>query len=136
MLRSVVLEHLRCDNAAGIIRELPFVSALCVLKRRPDAEVSALPGGVCRMPHRSRPDAVRWYRHAMTATEFLQAFAAEVGAAAPTAEETDALLELATIAAHASERLAAPLTCWIGGASGLPASELLAAARRIAPGVR
>lgn len=71
----------------------------------------------------------------MTASEFLEAFAAQAGTPAPTQEEIDALLELATIAAHASERLAAPLTCWIGGASGLPASELLAAARRIAPGV-
>jgi uncharacterized protein DUF6457 len=72
----------------------------------------------------------------MTANEFLQAFAAEVGTAAPNAEDADALLELATIAAHASERLAAPLTCWIGGASGLTSSELLAAARRIAPGIQ
>jgi hypothetical protein len=72
----------------------------------------------------------------MTASEFLQAFAAEVGTPAPTTEEADALLELATIAAHASERLAAPLTCWIGGASGLTAPELLAAARRIAPGIQ
>jgi hypothetical protein len=71
----------------------------------------------------------------MLATEFLAAFAAEVGTLAPTQEEIEALLELATIAAHASERLAAPLTCWIGGTSGLPASELLAAARRVAPGV-
>ena len=71
----------------------------------------------------------------MTAQEFLEAFAAEVATLGPTREETDALLELATIAAHASERLAAPLTCWIGGASGLPATELLAAARRVAPGV-
>jgi len=71
----------------------------------------------------------------MTASEFLQAFAAEVGAPAPSADEVDALLELASIAAHASERLAAPLTCWIGGASDMPASELLAAAKRIAPEV-
>lgn len=71
----------------------------------------------------------------MTASEFLDAFAAEVGMAVPTPAEADALLELATIAAHASERLAAPLTCWIAGASGLPPAELLAAARRIAPGV-
>ncbi|MDX6679589.1 MAG: hypothetical protein QOE31_3641 [Solirubrobacteraceae bacterium] len=71
----------------------------------------------------------------MTASEFLEAFAAEVGMAVPTSEEADALLELATIAAHASERLAAPLTCWIAGTSALPPAELLAAARRIAPGV-
>ncbi|MEJ7798586.1 MAG: DUF6457 domain-containing protein [Solirubrobacteraceae bacterium] len=72
----------------------------------------------------------------MTASEFLAAFAAEVGTPVPTQAEIDALLELASIAAHASERLAAPLTCWVGGASGLPAAELLAAARRIAPGVQ
>jgi len=71
----------------------------------------------------------------MTASEFLEAFAAEAGMSVPSEEEIEALLEVASIAAHASERLAAPLTCWIGGASGLPASELLAAARRIAPGV-
>jgi len=71
----------------------------------------------------------------MTAGEFLAAFAAEAGTPAPTQAEIDALLQLATIAAHASERLAAPLTCWVGGASGLPADELLAIAQRIAPGV-
>jgi Domain of unknown function (DUF6457) len=69
----------------------------------------------------------------MKASEFLEAFAAQVGVAAPTREESDALLELASLAAHGSERLAAPLACWMGGASGRPASELLAVARRIAP---
>jgi hypothetical protein len=71
----------------------------------------------------------------MTASEFLEAFATEAGTLVPNAEEIDVLLELAGIAAHASERLAAPIACWIGGASGLPASELLAAAQRVAPGV-
>jgi hypothetical protein len=71
----------------------------------------------------------------MTVGDFLEAFAAEVGAPVPGQEEIDALLELAGLAAHASERIAAPIVCWIGGASGLPVSELLAAARRVAPGV-
>jgi hypothetical protein len=71
----------------------------------------------------------------MTATEFLEAFANEAGTPVPTSEEIDGLLELAGIAAHASERLAAPIACWIGGASGMPVSELLAAAQRVAPGV-
>ncbi len=71
----------------------------------------------------------------MTANEFLAAFAAEVGAEVPSAEEIDGLLTLATIAAHASERFAAPIACFVGGASGMPAAELLAAARRVAPGV-
>lgn len=67
----------------------------------------------------------------MTAGEFLDAFAAEVGAPAPSAEERDALLALASVAAHGSERLAAPLACWMGGVSGRSAAELLAAARRL-----
>ncbi|MDX6717796.1 MAG: hypothetical protein QOJ63_50 [Solirubrobacteraceae bacterium] len=71
----------------------------------------------------------------MTASEFLEAFAIEAGTPVPSPEEIDALLELAGIAAHASERLAAPIACWIGGASGMPVSELLAAAQRVAPGV-
>jgi hypothetical protein len=71
----------------------------------------------------------------VTATAFLESFAAEVGAPLPGPEEIDALLEVAAIAAHGSERLAAPLACWIAGVSGRPASEALAAARRIAPGV-
>ncbi len=68
----------------------------------------------------------------MTAQEFLAAFAVQVGVPGPTASEFDALLEVASIAAHSSERLAAPLACWMGGASGMPAAELLAAAQRVA----
>lgn len=68
----------------------------------------------------------------MTTREFLNAFAAQVGVPAPNPEELDALLAVASLAAHNSERLAAPLACWMGGASGLPAAELLAAARRVA----
>jgi hypothetical protein len=70
----------------------------------------------------------------MTAAEFLEAFSAETGVPAPSPEQTTTLLELASIAAHASERLAAPLACWMAGVSGRPAAELLEAARRIAPG--
>lgn len=69
---------------------------------------------------------------AMTVSEFLAAFAAEAGAPVPTQEEIDALLEVASIAAHSSERLAAPLTCWIGGASGLTPAALLTIAERLA----
>lgn len=68
----------------------------------------------------------------MTASEYLQAFAAEAGMPVPSAREIDELLELAGIAAHASERIAAPIACWIGGASGMPISDLLAAAQRVA----
>lgn len=68
----------------------------------------------------------------MTVEEFLEAYATEIGAPVPSREEMDALLEVASIAAHGSERMAAPLACWMGGASGRPVAELLAAAQRVA----
>ena len=68
----------------------------------------------------------------MTVDEFLAAFAAEIGVPAPSGEQATALLEVASIAAHASQRTAAPLACWMGGASGMPLGELLAAAKRVA----
>jgi hypothetical protein len=67
----------------------------------------------------------------MTAREWIDAFAAELGAEAPTPEEVDAILDLAAVAAHSSERIAAPVACWIGSSTGLTPSELRAVAERI-----
>jgi hypothetical protein len=67
----------------------------------------------------------------VTAQEFLEAFAVQVGVPAPSADEFATLLDVAAVAAHGSERLAAPLACWLGGASGMPAAELLAVAKRV-----
>lgn len=68
----------------------------------------------------------------MTREEWISAFAREAGVERPTPEEIRELLALAAVAAHASERTAAPLSCWIAGRSELPLSELAAAAQRIA----
>ena len=67
----------------------------------------------------------------MTAREWIDAFAAEIGADAPGDDEFDAILELAAVAAHASERIAAPVACWIGGTAGASLAELRAAAERV-----
>jgi hypothetical protein len=67
----------------------------------------------------------------MTADEWIAAFAQEIGVAAPTEAEVGELLELAAEAAHSSERIAAPLACYLAGRSGAPVSELRAAAGRI-----
>jgi hypothetical protein len=67
----------------------------------------------------------------MTRDEWIAAFAERAGVPGPTVEETRALLELAGTAAHASERTAAPLACWIAGRSGLALGELLDAAAGI-----
>ncbi len=67
----------------------------------------------------------------MNAREWIDAFAAEVGAEAPTNDEMKKLLDLAAVAAHSSERIAAPIACWIGGTTGATIEELQAAAERI-----
>jgi hypothetical protein len=67
----------------------------------------------------------------MNAREWIAAFAAEIGAEPPTADEIKQILDLAAVAAHASERIAAPVACWVGGAAGASLEELQAAAARV-----
>ena len=68
----------------------------------------------------------------MTADEWIRAFATEIGATAPSQDEMNEILRLAGIAAHASERIAAPIACYIVGASGRSLADALAAAERLA----
>lgn len=64
--------------------------------------------------------------------DWLVSFAAEVGTAPPSQEELDLLLELAGVAAHASERPAAPITCWLAARAGVQPRDALAAGQRLA----
>jgi hypothetical protein len=70
----------------------------------------------------------------MTRDEWLEAFARAAGVERPTAEEIRVLLELAGAAAHASERTAAPISCWIAARSQVPLDELLSRAEGLAEG--
>ncbi len=67
----------------------------------------------------------------MNAREWIDAFAAELGAEAPSPEEFKAILDLAAVAAHSSERIAAPVACWVGGRAGASLDQLQAAAERV-----
>ena len=67
----------------------------------------------------------------MNADQWLAAFAAEIGAEAPDEETTAELLDLAATAAHASERIAAPIACFMAGRDGRSVAELKAAAERV-----
>jgi Domain of unknown function (DUF6457) len=60
----------------------------------------------------------------MTVEEWVRTFAEEVGAELPTQEQIDEILDLAATAAHASERIAAPIACYIAGTTGRPLSDL------------
>jgi hypothetical protein len=70
----------------------------------------------------------------MKASEWLSAFAAEIGSEPPSEEEIGELLELAATAAHSSERIAAPLACFMAGRDGRPVTDLRMAAERVGDG--
>lgn len=67
----------------------------------------------------------------MTGLEWVERFAAALGVDAPDEATVDALLDIAGVAAHASERTAAPIACWLIGRAGIGVDE----ARRLADGV-
>ena len=67
----------------------------------------------------------------MTAQEWLEKFAAEIGVDAPNEETTGELLELAATAAHSSERIAAPIACYMLGTSDKSLADGRAAADRV-----
>ncbi|HEX7300325.1 MAG TPA: DUF6457 domain-containing protein [Solirubrobacteraceae bacterium] len=68
----------------------------------------------------------------MSAEEWLAAYAEKLGIAPPTAEELEAVLDLAAQAAHASERIAAPVACWMSAKAGRSLEESRALAREVA----
>jgi hypothetical protein len=68
----------------------------------------------------------------MTRDEWLAAFAREAGIERPSLQEIRDLLDLAAVAAHASERTAAPLACWMAGRAKVAPGELIVAAERVA----
>ena len=70
----------------------------------------------------------------MTGSEWILKFAEELGVEPLTEVEVEALLDLAGVAAHASERLAAPLTCYLVGRAGISPVDALATANRLAAG--
>ena len=67
----------------------------------------------------------------MNAKEWIASFSAELGVDPPTPEQFGAILDLAAEAAHASERVAAPVACWVSARAGLSLEDSLALARRI-----
>jgi len=67
----------------------------------------------------------------MNAAEWISAFAAKLGVEGPTNAEFKQLLDLAGEAAHASERVAAPVACWVAAKAGVSPEDALAKAREI-----
>jgi hypothetical protein len=64
-----------------------------------------------------------------SAEEWITAFAAALGRPAPTDEEMKAVLRLASVAAHSSERRAAPIACWMVALAGVDPAAAVALAK-------
>lgn len=68
---------------------------------------------------------------ARTRSEWISAFASRLGVEPPDEQAVTDLLDLAGVAAHASERTAAPIACWLVGQTGLSPTAALELARHI-----
>jgi hypothetical protein len=67
----------------------------------------------------------------MNAKEWLAEFASRLNVDPPTPAEFSTLLDLAAEAAHASERVAAPVACWVAAKSGRSPEEALQVSREV-----
>jgi hypothetical protein len=67
----------------------------------------------------------------MGGEDWVRAFAGLAGGPPPSEDEIGKLLKLAANAAHSSERIAAPLACWVAGREGLDLDEAIALAARV-----
>jgi hypothetical protein len=69
----------------------------------------------------------------MNARDWIAAFADRLGTEPPSSAEWSVLLDLAGVAAHASERVAAPVSCWVAARANVSPQGALEAAREISP---
>jgi hypothetical protein len=67
----------------------------------------------------------------MNAKEWIAAYAEKLGTTPPTPAEFSVLLDVAGEAAHSSERVAAPVACWIAAQAGISPAAALEAARSV-----
>ena len=67
----------------------------------------------------------------MNAREWIDAYAARLGTDPPSQEDFATLLDLAGEAAHSSERVAAPVACWVAAKAGAAPHAALSAAREL-----
>ncbi len=67
----------------------------------------------------------------MNAPDWLAAYAEKIGVPAPTKDELTAVLDLAGVAAHSSQRIAAPVATWMAGKAGLDLAEAMRIAEEI-----
>jgi len=68
----------------------------------------------------------------VNAKQWIAEYAQALGTEPPTTHQFSQLLDLAGQAAHASERVAAPVACWVAARAGVPPDQALEVARQVA----
>jgi hypothetical protein len=68
----------------------------------------------------------------MSGPEWIEAFAQQLGVEPPDEATIETLLAVASSAAHRSERLAAPIACYLIGVAGADPTAALATAEALA----
>jgi hypothetical protein len=84
-----------------------------------------------------RSSAARAFRirsATMNAEQWLEAYASKLGIAPPTDDELETLLALAGVAAHSSERKAAPIACWLAARAGVDPEQAIRLAQELSDG--
>ncbi len=69
-----------------------------------------------------------------SAQQWIEGLANELGLDAPSPGEIDNLLNLAGVAAHSSERIAAPIACWMIGLAKIEPAEALSVVQKYESG--
>jgi Domain of unknown function (DUF6457) len=69
----------------------------------------------------------------VSAEEWIAQFAEALGQPVPDAAQVQAVLELASVAAHSSERRAAPVACWLAALAGRDPADARALAESLSP---
>jgi hypothetical protein len=67
----------------------------------------------------------------MNAKQWIAAYAGRLGTEAPSTDEWTTILDLAGEAAHSSERVAAPVACWVAARAGVGPEQALSAAKQV-----
>ncbi len=67
----------------------------------------------------------------MNAPDWLAAYAEKLGTDPPSEAELRAVLDLAAVAAHASQRIAAPVACWVAARAGVELEQAIELARQV-----
>lgn len=99
--------------------------------RQRDAQAAADPEHLAIVHHTHGRFAGMPADETPSASEWIAAFAARLGVEPPDQQTIDELLELAGVAAHSSERIAAPIACWLVGRATLAPAAAIDEARAV-----